>query len=224
MEIKKQNNILNDVYTRLPNGIIKQQDNKITMDYGKEYITGRYDTSFIPKEILTKMAGLRLGYLLGSIKEDIGSILDVGYGGGDFLNICTERGLDSYGIDVPGVSLPKGAKEGNLENYYDIVCFFDSLEHFPDIDFVRNLKCKYVCISVPWCHFCSKKDLGEEWFSEWKHRRYGEHLWHFDDKSLENFLNECGFKVISKSNIEDTIRKNSDSLENILTIVGAKEK
>lgn len=222
MEIKKQDMILNNMYKRFPNGIIKQQDNKITMDYGNEYILNNY-CSPIPKETLTKMAGLRLGYLLGSIGKDIGSILDFGYGGGDFLDTCVEKGLDSYGIDVPGVSLPKGCKEGSLDNYYDAICFFDSLEHMQDIDFVKNLKCTYICIAVPWCHFCSKEELGEEWFSQWKHRKYGEHLWHFDDISLENFLNECGFEVINKSNIEDTIRKNSGSFENILTVIARRK-
>jgi hypothetical protein len=41
-----------------------------------------------------------------------------------------------------------------------------------DIEFVKDLKCHYVCISLPWCHYFS-----DEWFETWKHRKPNEHLW-----------------------------------------------
>ena len=215
------NLILDGEYLQLQNGVIKQKDGKIEIKYGIDYISKGY-SSLIPDEILTKMAGLRLGYLLGSIDEDINSILDVGYGSGEFLKVCVDRGINSEGIDVPEVPLPDNVIQGNFNKPYDVICFFDSLEHFPNIDFVKDLDCKYIYISAPWCHYCSNPDLEENWFRDWKHRKYGEHLWHFDDKSLTNFLREHNFEVIKVSNIEDTIRKGTDNLENILTVIARK--
>ena len=63
----------------------------------------------------------------------------------------------------------------------------------------------------------------EEWFENWKHRRPDEHLWHFDKESLVNFMNRMGYVLVSHTNLEDTIRKNSQQKEtNILTCVFRK--
>ena len=89
---------------------------------------------------------------------------------------------------------------------------------FEDIEFVKDLKCRAVCISVPHCHYTS-----DEWFEKWKHRRPDEHLWHFDKDSLVNFMERMGYIMVSCSNLEDTIRKNPPQEEtNILTCVFKK--
>ena len=88
------------------------------------------------------------------------------------------------------------------------------LEHFEKIDFVQNLKCDYIFLSLPWCH-----NFSDEWFSNWKHRRPDEHLWHFDEKSIKNFFNEMGYEMIDYSNIEDLIRVSNEDYPNILTCI-----
>jgi len=98
--------------------------------------------------------------------------------------------------------------------HYDVVTFFDSLEHYPDIDFVQKLNCNYVVVSLPWCH-----NTSDEWFSTWKHRKPDEHLHHFDLSSLTNFMRSQGFRLVGNSNVEDTIRKSASTLPNILTAV-----
>ena len=98
-----------------------------------------------------------------------------------------------------------------------MITFFDSLEHFEDIEFVKDLKCSYICISVPECHY-----YDDEWFENWKHRRPNEHLWHFNHGSLVKFMYRMGYILISGSNIEDTIRKNNKEESNILTCIFAK--
>ena len=65
-----------------------------------------------------------------------------------------------------------------FNQFYDIITFYDSLEHFEEIEFVKKLKCNYICISVPNCHY-----KNDEWFRNWKHRKPNEHLWHFNSKS-----------------------------------------
>ena len=72
-------------YTILPNGLIKQ--NKIfsqIQNYDKEYVDIRYN-SYGEKGL--QMSYLRLGFILGALKHTPSSILDVGYGNGDFLKV-----------------------------------------------------------------------------------------------------------------------------------------
>jgi len=199
-------------YEILPNGVIKQKEIvNIKKEYDVKYVSERYNTY---GEKGLQMSYLRLGYILGSIKNEISSILDVGYGNGDFLKVCSEKIKNRFGNDISNYPLPDGCQfvEDVLENEYDLICFFDSLEHFENIDFVSELKTRYVCISLPWCH-----NKSDEWFQNWKHRREDEHLWHFNESSLVNFMTEMGYEKISISNVEDVIRKSSNEDENILT-------
>jgi len=58
----------------------------------------------------------------------------------------------------------------------------------------------------------------------WKHRRPDEHLWHFNEKSIENFFNEMGYDMVDYSNIEDLIRTTEHEYPNILTCIFKKRK
>jgi peptidoglycan hydrolase-like protein with peptidoglycan-binding domain len=87
------------------------------------------------------------------------------------------------------------------------------------INFVKDLDCNYVYISLPWCH-----NFSEEWFMNWKHRRPDEHLWHFNKKSIENFFNEMGYDMVDYSNVEDLIRVSGEEYPNILTCIFKKRK
>lgn len=203
-------------YTKLENGIIKQKNiiNK-KRTYDVDYIKNSYD---VYKELSVRMSYLRLGYLLGSVNE-INSIIDVGYGNGDFLNASKDVIQNCYGYEVNDYNIPeKCLKVHNLYDHeYDVVCFFDVLEHFDDIYEIKNLKTKYIYISVPECHYIS-----DDWFLNWKHRRPDEHLWHFNLKSLCNFMKEIGYDYIQSSNLEDCIRKPKDNNSNILTAIFKK--
>lgn len=200
-----------DGYTKLDNGVIFQSDLKCTMKYDDTYIQKSYKD-----DAMLNIAYLRLGFLLGAgIKK--GSILDVGYGFGHFLKLCKKFGFKTFGIEVNEHDISEFASKGSFDEYYDTITFFDSLEHFQSIDFVKDLKCKNLIISLPWCHYFS-----DEWFKNWKHRKYGEHLWHFSESALKNFLLQRGFKVELVSNVEDSLRTPIDTHENILTIVARK--
>ena len=205
-------------YTKLPNGVVKQNQifEKI-QEYNPEYVQNRYNTY---GENGLQMAFLRLGYLLGNINFTPNSILDIGYGNGDFLKVCTSHIPNCYGNDVSNYPLPKNVSfvEDIKSKHFDVVCFFDVLEHFPSIDFVKDIKCDYIYISIPWCHYIS-----DEWFTNWKHRRPDEHLWHFDSDSLVKFFEENGFENISLSNVEDIIRTSESDLPNILTGIFKKK-
>ena len=109
-----------------------------------------------------------------------------------------------------------------LDDYeFDVMTFFDSLEHIPESDLVSFLstkRVKYLCISVPHFH----EELGPTWFTTWKHRRPNEHFHHFDTQGIHGLLEESGYTVIYTGNDEDVIRRPVDSNTNILTVVARK--
>lgn len=209
------NNMLKG-YIKNKFGIIEQIDKSQKIPYDPSYSDVRYNAYGIKVD---NMSHLRLGFILGSIGHNINSILDVGYGNGSFLKTCTNIIPKCYGADISGYPIPSGCEfvSDITEESYDVITFFDSLEHFEDITFIEKLKCKYICISLPWCHY-----YNDEWFDMWKHRRPNEHLFHFNDESLDNFFSFYKYKKInSSSNIEDTIRKSTET-KNILTAIYKK--
>lgn len=198
-------------YIRLPNGTIKQSDTTKKIPYDKNYVKVRYDTY---GEKGAQMAFLRLGYLTASINKIPDSILDVGYGNGDFLKACMSIVKNCYGNDISGYPIPNGAifEKDIFSKHFEAITFYDVLEHFEEISFLKKLKTNYLVISVPHCHYIS-----DDWFRNWKHRRENEHFYHFNEESLSKTLFENGFELINFSNIEDCIRKPTDELPNILT-------
>lgn len=194
-------------------GVVHQinRENIPLPDYGKE----RNDYG----QMSHNLSYLRLGYIQGLI-QDGDSICDVGFGNGDFLRACQKKYATCAGFDLVWDYLPEGCvKETNLLDgkYYDIVTFFDSLEHFDDIDVIDQIDCNYVVISVPNC----KHPDDDFWFSNWKHRKPNEHLHHFNADSLISFLIGHGYMIVDVSYIEDIIRK-ADYPQNILTVVAQK--
>ena len=198
-------------YTKNEDGVIKQIICN-PYDYSVEYSDSRYSVFNDRGNILN----LRLGYIIGSIGHIPKSLMDVGYGNGDFLNSCNNSIKELYGNDVePAYPLKDEIKfvKDITSVEVEVITFFDSLEHFPDIEFVKDLKCKYAVISLPWCW--GGED--EEWFSNWKHRKPDEHLYHFDEKTLEVFMNRMGYDIINFTNVEDKVRIDKNYTPNILT-------
>lgn len=201
-------------YSTNCDGVIFQIE-KTPITYTPQYSTA-YDRY---GEISNYMSHLRLGYIIGSIGYVPGSILDVGYGNGSFLRTCSKIIPKCYGNDISGYVMPEGCAfiSDIKSKFFEVITFFDSLEHFEDIEFMEQLKCKYVCISVPCCHY-----IDDEWFKNWKHRKPNEHLFHFNKHTLNNFMLRMGFKNISSGNIEDVIRVDKTDEYNILTSVFEK--
>ena len=206
-----------EYYEILDTGVIHQK--KIFFElqkYDFDYVNLRYNSY---GELCDKISYLRYGFLIGSIKKIPSSILDVGYGNGSFLNVSKNTIKKCYGNDISKYDLPPNVEFINniFENYYDVICFFDVLEHFNDINEISKLKCEYIYISVPECHFF---DIDSFW--NWKHRRPDEHLWHFNLNSITKFFKKHNFELVSHSNVEDIIRKPINEYSNILTCVFKK--
>lgn len=202
-----------DNYEKLPSGVIKQiHVNKISYnsDYNMKYNNYGEKGNYI--------SYLRLGVLIGALGRRPKSIVDVGFGNGDFLRAAMKAIDEVYGCDISDFPVPEGSKRIDVKDIsgIDVTCFFDSLEHFESIDFIKNLSTNYVFISVPWCH-----NISEDWFINWYHRRENEHLYHFNEDSLKTFFSECGYECIFTQNFEDIIRVNDSvaPLPNILSCI-----
>ena len=200
-------------YKKDYNDVISQVDRNIF----------KYDSTYVSqynKMPVENMSFLRLGNIIGSIGRCPTSILDVGYGNGSFLRTCSNIIPKCFGHDISGYPLPDGCEfaDNLFDNHYDVVTFFDSLEHFDDPYFLEKLNCNFICISLPWCHYFS-----DDWFANWKHRKPNEHLWHFDEVSITKFMKSQKYSVLNITNIEDAIRKHDFNYQNILTGVFSKD-
>lgn len=193
-------------------GIIKKID-PISFDYGSVYQERLLDRG----EGNVRMAHLRYGYLVGVIGRAPFEILDVGYGDGAFLQLCASKGhIKCYGSELNDSAIPDGCSfvADITTREYDVICFFDSLEHFADLDFLSRLKCNYVFVSVPNCVYIS-----DIWFQNWFHRKPDQHIFNFSLQSITSLFANYEFELVSTSYIENIIR---DSEENILTLIFKK--
>jgi hypothetical protein len=203
-----------DNYEVLPNGVIKQKIvNKINYNY--DY-SNNYNNHGEKGKYLNY---LRFGVLTGVLGRLPKGIVDIGYGNGDFLKVCKNAIDNVYGCDISDYPVPEGCIKINFNDIntidnIDVICFFDSLEHFDDINIIKDLKSEYIFISVPWCHYISDK-----WFDDWCHRKSDEHLFHFNKDALINFFKECNYTNIYIGCFEDAIRQNNQvkPLDNILS-------
>jgi len=185
------------------------------MKYDEKYM--QYYTKM--DDSMSKLRFNMIAYHIGPFE----SILDVGYGDGNFLDYCFNRSIKCYGNDISNYTLTEGigfvTNPSDIE--VDVITFFDSLEHRTESDllpFLKSLKTKFIVVSLPWCH----SNMGPEYFKQWKHRKPNEHFHHFDYIGLVELLNKAGFKTIHVGNDEDIIRKPVNYLPNILTIIAKK--
>ncbi len=225
---------MSDVYytTKFPGYVVQEFTIENLKKYDVEYLEkyARFD-----KFKTETLNALRLDKILEHIYSDNIKLLEVGYGTGEFLKSAANSeyiNIDAYGYDVIPSELPKKVKrveriddtfickEDRVKSF-DVVCFFDSLEHIEvsDIrDYLKLFDTKYIFVSVPWYHYHEST----EWFRDWYHRRPNEHLHHFDSFGLMTLLSSIGYDIIHISNFEDEIRKSKSHLPNILSVIAKK--
>lgn len=184
--------------------------------YNADYSRARYD------RYATTRSMSQLRFELASKLFKFDSVLDVGYGNGDFLKYCLEKGKKCFAWDIADYPLPKEVikTEHVGQHSVDLVTFFDSLEHHPSADlflFLESIPAKNILVSLPWCHFPNP-----EWFLKWKHRRENEHLHHLTASGLLRTLELARFIPVYIGSPEDKIRGQLDGLPNILTAAATR--
>jgi hypothetical protein len=175
-------------------------------------VTAKYDADYIERYGVyptAEMSLLRVGFLKGHVAG--GRLLDVGYGNGAFLRAAATAGFQPFGYDIHHGDF--GIAEIDIYNdrsRWDVITFFDSLEHFPSFAAVRSLigRAGYVMVSLPLYPAAFPATRA------WKHYKPGEHVHYFSRQSLSRLV---GRRLIASSNLEDAIRRPSNGEQNILT-------
>lgn len=181
--------------------------------YDKSYVLKyqRYEKSELGQEIQK----LRYETVHGVVKK--GKLLDYGCGVGSFIKHCSFNGVIAKGFDIN----PYGefCDPSVMLEDYDIVTFWDSLEHVEDpIKLINGLSAKYLFICSPSTDdFKGKKsDL-----PIWRHYMPEEHVHYFNERSLKALLTRCGYKISVVHYEESELRKGGSD-KNIITIGGIR--
>jgi 2-polyprenyl-3-methyl-5-hydroxy-6-metoxy-1,4-benzoquinol methylase len=196
-------------------------DNSVTENSLKEYYDDEYrkttslrlGSGMKPKELFLtarEFQDHRLGFLKKFLRKDK-KLLDVGCSSGMFLWHAKKYVKEVVGIDYDSNSAKFAAKicscktysksiqeTGISENYFDIICAFQTLEHVGDpIEFISQYK-RYlkpggiIAIEVP--------NLRDPLLYLYEVPHYQKfffhksHLWYFTKKSLEKLMDDSGFK------------------------------
>lgn len=121
------------------------------------------------------------------------SLLDVGIGDGAFLRALeSDPWIRRFGADVnpAGISyLEEHGQLGSLEETYDVVTFWDSLEHIRDPRWALRAAAKVAIVSIPIFN-----DVAHVLAS--RHYRPDEHYWYFTRAGFCAFADREGFDVV----------------------------
>jgi len=196
-------------------GVIHQTDFE-PIEYDEDYLT--YYENLSDRTI--KLGYQRMGWLLGYLKRIPDSVLEIGYGIGSFIEAAKINGVPNCaGCDIKQFPLPDGVRfldwESALAEQWDLVAMYDVLEHIPDLGFLSKIKCNYMAIAVPLSRW---KELGDDWFRDWRMRLPNEHLHHFDKESLVKLMKHHGFECVDVNYFEDGMRlREGETGPNILS-------
>lgn len=160
----------------------------------------------IRKGVLEKRKFKQINNLLD--KSNI-SLLDVGCGGGTFLEICKENGWQVEGVDPSpenirnrDIKVYKGNfKEVNIKKKYDVVTFWGVLEHLSDpisaIDKAFEILNPngLMVFEVPSADCFISEYIQKYAFSPTRFIESGRHNIFFSKKLIEKISDEKGFKV-----------------------------
>ena len=169
------------------------------------------------------MSDLRWEFIQARLRLPAAScVLDVGYGNGAFLKRARAASMSIFGIDLHSEDFGIPVVGFETRQDYDLVCFFDLLEHFPDFAPILRLNTRFVVVSIP-----NTPDfiLTTPW--KWRHFKPGEHLHYFSRASLDALMSNWGFSNrLADGFPEDDIRGklaiDGKSFDNIYTAIYAR--
>jgi hypothetical protein len=176
-----------------------QSDLKAVVKYDENYAK-KYDN--MPYKEMSNLRADFVEHVFAS--RDIETVLDVGHANGAFVKEMISRGYKAFGTDLHGIDFGVPEVELMGEETFDLVTFFDSLEHFENVRQPLHKSKRFILVSIP-----NTPPKLEKYVDTWRHHRPGEHLHYFNLNSLTMLLEEFGFELIGYSFLEDQIRKPS---------------
>jgi SAM-dependent methyltransferase len=150
-----------------------------------------------------QMSALRWSFIQRWLALAAGSrILDIGYGNGSLLKHARQCGMEVYGLDVHSEDFGIPTVSYRTTRTFDLVCFFDSLEHFAGFDPLFGLRTSNIVVSLP-----APPDFLLESPQHWRHYKPGEHLHHFSPESLDFLMGKWGLRrKVASGFPEDALR------------------
>lgn len=160
-----------------------------------------------------KMYEIDRDFLLEVISE--GKILDIGCGGGFFLDKFDSKKWDRKGVEIDKDTVKFGKENFGVDielwdsktipfadNFFDAIMFRGSFEHIVDPDIVvkevkRVLKPNgflYICATPNVDSFCAR--LYKE---KWNQFDANEHIFMFSFKTLQKLIEPSGFKTVKSA-------------------------
>jgi len=117
------------------------------------------------------------------------TVLDYGSGVGWF------RAFRPAGVSVWSYDIMPVPQTGIDLRMYDVVCFWDVLEHIPDFSRIEPVLAlaRHIAASLPLLPNNNPQQL-----SEWKHFKPGEHLHYFSHDTLSALMKTYGFVELKK--------------------------
>ena len=175
-------------------------------DYGEDYWV-KYQ-SYI-NDLGMKLSTARGAFVLNNLKTFNG-LCDVGIGSGQFIEMVGCKGYDVNEFAVQWLKENDYYADVYKETF-NALSFWDVLEHIEDPSELLN-KTDKVFVSVP-----IHKDINACLAS--KHLRPAEHIWHFTNDGIKNFMRMFGYRAIASSNFETKLGR-----EDIISYYFAKNK
>ena len=138
------------------------------------------------------------------------SLLDIGCGTGEFINICKNKSWKVFGLEPDSGARELAKKNYNIdlldqeelyninENKVSVITLWHVLEHVYNLE--RDLKQYakilndngYLIIAVPNCNSYDAKYYKEHWAAY----DLPIHLYHFTQKDINSLANKTGYKLI----------------------------
>jgi hypothetical protein len=181
-------------------GMMRQLNPK-KFDYSKKYLDKQSTNE--------NMSWLRIGYLSNVISYEClrdSKVIELGPGTGMFFDILQPyvRTIDGY--DIVESKYSTVTLEDVRSTKWDLLCAFDVLEHFEEIDDLWKIDFKWGYFSMP-CPPTSGIT------ATWKHLKPNEHIWHIKPTSFKFWAEDHGYSVVASGSPEDLIRNRWDEKE-----------
>ena len=145
--------------------------------------------------------------LINSLQVSKGSLLDIGAGTGEFLNVAKENGWNCVGVEpsekAKAIALKKGVSFSETTNVlkdhsFDVITMWHVLEHVPNIENqIKELKRLLkpngtILIAVPNFNSFDAKHYGIFWAAYDVPR----HLWHFSKTAIKILFENQDLKLV----------------------------